>query len=65
MWTDLLKSKKFLAMIIGMIAAFLSQRFGVAEDRVTEILQLIMTYIVGQGIADAGKEAAKVTEGVS
>jgi hypothetical protein len=38
--------------------------FDVPEDTVKEVLFAASTYIVGQGIADHGKEAAKVTQGL-
>ena len=56
---QLLKSKKFVAMIIGIIATFLSTRYGFDEVQTKEIIALVISYIVGQGIADHGKEAVK------
>ena len=59
---DLLASKKFRVAaltVVGMIAA----KLGVPEATVTELTVLIsplIAYIVGQGIADIGKEKAKV-----
>jgi len=57
---ELLNSKKFVAMIIGVIATFLSRRLGLPEEQVAEVIGLIIAYVVGQGIADNGKEAAKI-----
>lgn len=58
---QLLTSKKSLAAIVGvlMVAA---QKTGVIidEDTLYQLLAVIGTYILGQGIADAGKEAAQV-----
>jgi len=59
---DLLASKKFrvaVLTVVGMIAT----KLGVPESTVSELTLLIaplLAYIVGQGIADIGKEKAKV-----
>jgi len=55
----LLSSKKFTAMIIGIVATFLSTRFGLPEEQVREIVALVIAYIIGQGVADMGKQTAK------
>jgi len=60
----LLASKKFTAMIIGIIATFMSDRFGLPKEQMIQVIGLIISYIIGQGIADHGKEAAKIIEGV-
>lgn len=59
-WKDLLSSKKFMAMVIGFVATFLSRRFDLPEAQVHEIVALVVAFIVGQGISDNGKEAAKI-----
>ena len=54
-------SKKFVAGIAGMIAAgLLRLGFDVATDDVLMILGPLMAAIVGQGVADVGKERAKI-----
>jgi len=60
----LLGSKKFLVMLAGVIVAILA-KVGVPidPDLVNQVVGLAAAYIVGQGIADHGKEAAKVTAG--
>ena len=55
----LFSSKKFTAMIIGIIATFLSTRFNLHEEQVREIVALVIAYIIGQGVADMGKQTAK------
>lgn len=57
----LLGSKKFLVMLAGIIVAVLA-KVGVPldPDLVNQVVGLAAAYIVGQGIADHGKEAAKV-----
>ena len=53
----MLGSKKFLTALVAAIAA----GFGIPE----EALLPLVAYIVGQGIADNGKERAKVENGNS
>lgn len=63
---ELLGSKKALTAIAGIILAIAS-RYGlnVPEELVQDIVQLLSVYIVGQGIADHGKEAEKIKAGAS
>ena len=42
----LFSSKKFTAMIIGIIATFLSTRFNLPEEQVREIVALVIAYII-------------------
>jgi hypothetical protein len=58
---QLFASKKFLVMLSG-IVVFVSARLSHALDPadVDRVLALVASYIVGQGIADHGKEAAKI-----
>jgi len=67
MWTKLkpifkalFGSKKFLALLAGVLVWALSLA-GVAipKESVIEFLGLVGAYIIGQGIADRGKEAVK------
>jgi len=69
MWKDIFKpvlaqflgSKKALAMLAGFIVWGLAQAGVVSSpDQVLPILAFIASYILGQGIADKGKEEAKV-----
>lgn len=61
---QLLSSKKFLVMLAGVFVAVLG-KVGVPidPDLTQEILAMCAAFVVGQGIADHGKEAAKVTAG--
>jgi hypothetical protein len=52
-------SKKIRALVLGILSLGL-QFFGVDEDTSLKLTGLFSAYIVGQGIADAGKEAVKV-----
>lgn len=58
---DILKSKKFQAMLIGLLAVTLSHYVPeIDETTATQIVALVVSYIVGQGIADHGKEREKI-----
>ena len=60
-FADMIKSKKALTAFATMIAAALA-KFGldISTDELIPILTPLVAYIVGQGIADTGKERAKV-----
>lgn len=58
----MLKSKKFWAFIGGCIAAAL-QAVGLDPAIAEKLVAMAAAYCVGQGIADAGKEAAKLKAG--
>jgi hypothetical protein len=57
----LLTSKKFIAAIVAVIVA-IGARYGLQLDPPTVgvIVSPIIAYIVGQGMADRGKEAAAI-----
>jgi len=56
----LFSSKKFLVMLAGILLASASKLgLDLDEDLVNQILAMVGAYVVGQGIADHGKEAAK------
>jgi uncharacterized membrane protein (DUF441 family) len=58
---DLFKSKKFVAMLAGLIATLVAKiGWELDEATITQIVALVATYIAGQGLADLGKEKAKV-----
>jgi len=59
----ILGSKKALAAIAGVVVSLVA-KLGVdlPTDALVAILAPIMAYIVGQGVADIGKEAAKVKQ---
>lgn len=61
---SLFGSKKFLAMLAGLISLVALKVFKLTLDPTTvgEIVALIASYIVGQGISDSGKEAAKISQ---
>lgn len=59
---DLLSSKKAVAGLVA-IAAIVLNAVGlpIPEDTLTQIVAVVMAYIVGQGFADIGKEAEKAS----
>lgn len=59
----ILSSKKFQALLIGMAATALVTYVPALEpmkENLNELLALVVAYIVGQGVADLGKERAKI-----
>jgi hypothetical protein len=66
---SLLKSKKAVAMITGIVASGLALAAGkllgeeaggaLAEKYAALITSTVIAYVIGQGVADHGKEAAK------
>jgi uncharacterized membrane protein (DUF441 family) len=57
---ELLLSKKLLAMVAGVVVTLLAKvHFQADATTITQILSVIVSYILGQGLADFGKSAAK------
>ena len=52
-------SKKFLAAAIGCVVIALGSALGLSEDQSTKVAGLIVAYVLGQGMADHGKEKAR------
>ena len=59
----LFKSKKFLMSLAGVVAVVGNYFLGLPEDKIIQILALIISYIIGQGLADFGKSAAEIEAG--
>jgi uncharacterized membrane protein (DUF441 family) len=58
---DLIKSKKFQAAAVGVIVAIAGKAgLDLDEASLLTILSPILAYIAGQGLADIGKEKAKI-----
>jgi len=57
---DLLKSKKFLMAVAGLIAVVLFHFFALPEETTMKVLGIVIAYIAAQGVADIGKEKAKI-----
>lgn len=59
-------SKKFIVTVAGVIAAAAMKiNLELSTEAVATILAPIVAYIIGQGWADSGKEAAKVEGAVT
>lgn len=57
-----LTSKKALATIAGIIVATAGRYgLGIPEETVVQILSVIAAYVVGQGVADIGKQTGVIT----
>ncbi len=58
---EMLQSKKAIAAIAGLIVAAAGKvGLGLDTETVMAIVSPIVAYIIGQGWADSGKEAAKI-----
>src|SRR5690349_5757284 len=59
---EFLTSKKFIVAVAGLIVTALAKvHFEVPETLVQEFVAILVAYLLAQGWADKGKEAAKVT----
>ena len=57
---ELFKSKKFQASLVGLIVALVGEiGLNLDEQALLTVLSPILTFIVGQAMADIGKEKAK------
>ena len=52
----ILKSKKFWYTVVGIVVTFLHDTFGLDPAQTENIIYSIIALILGQGIADFGKE---------
>ncbi|NRB12202.1 MAG: hypothetical protein HRU44_03105 [Candidatus Thalassarchaeum sp.] len=58
---DMFASKKFLVAITAVLVSVGAKvGLNVGNDVLLPVVVLVASYIVGQGIADAGKEKAKI-----
>jgi len=58
---EFLTSKKFIAAVAGVLITLLAKlHFDIPESTVQEIVGLVIAYLLAQGWADHGKEAAKI-----
>jgi len=48
-------SKKFYAALVALLFLFAGERAGLTIEQVSNAVYVIMTYIVGQGLADIRK----------
>lgn len=58
---NLVSSKKFMIMAATILMALASKLgLNIDPEMLTQIIAVVSAYLVGQGIADHGKEAAKI-----
>ena len=57
-----LASKKVRALGLGILLLVLREGLGLSEEAALAVAGLVGTYILGQGLADQGKEAIKTAE---
>src|SRR5204862_5651738 len=58
---EFLTSKKFIVAVAGLIVTALAKlHFDVPESLVQEFVGIVVAYLLAQGWADRGKEAAKI-----
>lgn len=55
----LFKSVKFWTAVGGVIAVICAQYIGISEEKVTEIVAIIVSFILGRGIGDVAKAIKK------
>lgn len=47
--------KKLVAAVIGAMVTFFGEALGLDADQIQTLIQLIMAFLIGQGLADFGK----------
>ena len=57
-----LKSRKLLAALLGVLVNYFGVQLGMAPAVVLNITALLGTYILGQGVADAGAGKSQTTK---
>lgn len=55
-----LKYKKLTMSLLGVAIAFIGRELGIDEKTIQMVITVISSFIVGQGIADFGKEKTKI-----
>lgn len=60
----LFTSKKFICTVVGILLVIAGKvGIGITEDQMWAIVALIASFVTGQGLADFGKEKAKIENG--
>ena len=59
----LLKSKKFIVSVFGVIAVVVGHFYAPGEEMILQLAGIVAAYVVGQGLADIGKSAAEINKG--
>ncbi len=55
----LFQSKKFWMAIVGVVSVVLSHFLGIDEATTTKVAGVFVAYLLGQGMADFGKESKR------
>tara|TARA_Y100000310_G_C20079909_1_gene533322 strand:+ start:158 stop:421 length:264 start_codon:yes stop_codon:yes gene_type:complete len=55
-----LSSRKLWAAVIGCLVIAIGSQFGLDEATATKLAGMVSAFIIGQGIADAGKERVRI-----
>lgn len=55
--------KKLFIAVVGVLAVVLGHYVQIPEETTMKVAGIIISFIIGQGIADNGKEAAKIAQG--
>lgn len=59
------ESKKAKALLVGLVVTLVGKLgFSISDTTVLGVLGLLSAYLIGQGVADNGKEALKLQVGV-
>lgn len=53
------KSKKFWVAVAGVLAVVLHDTLGIPEETTIQVTSILIAYLLAQGVADVGKNAAK------
>ena len=60
---SLFSSKKFVAMITGVVATLVGKiGWDVPTETINQVVALVGTYVIGQGVADHGKHRPAAVE---
>ena len=60
----MLGSKKAIAMIVGLVVSFAAKYWlQLPTEELAAVLSPVLAYILGQGVADVGKEKARIEQG--
>ncbi len=53
---EFVTSKKALVLVASIATRLLAAKLGMSEEEATQVVYLAIAYLIGQGVADIGKE---------
>ena len=62
---SIVNSKKFVAAVATSTLSYFAMKDGMTVEQMALIVAPMSAYVIGQGIADAGKEKARVEKGAT